>query len=149
MRGRSIDRLASQTSNARATTPRHFRFHATPVARRPTWGREASTLETESKWKFCVTSTNHFAPRYTPVGSGKIWYHDNITVPGAGPDGEPVQIRTHSANPSAPSDSFSFGNYTTQINTSDGRYMLPDGSWKWLTEMTGDELSAAHMPAGN
>jgi len=42
-----------------------------------------------------------------------------------------------------------FGNYTTQINTGDGRYMLADGSWKWLTEMTGDELSAAHMPAGN
>jgi RHS repeat-associated protein len=83
------------------------------------------------------------------TGSGGIWYHDNIKVPGSGPGGSAVQIRTHSANPNAPPGSFSFSNYTTQVNTPSGLYMLPDGTWKPLSTMTPLEISAAHFPAGN
>jgi RHS repeat-associated protein len=82
-------------------------------------------------------------------GTGSIWYHDNIKVPGAGPGGKTVEVRTHSPNPNAPPGSYSSTNYTTQINTSDGRYLLPDGSWKTIPEMTNPERASAHYPAGN
>jgi len=83
------------------------------------------------------------------LGEGDIWYHDNVKVPGAGPAGETVNLRTHSPNPTAPAGSYSRSNYTTQINTKDGRYLLPDGSWKRLQDMTAAEKAAAHYPAGN
>jgi hypothetical protein len=83
------------------------------------------------------------------LGQGDIWFHDNMKVPGAGPGGRTVQIRTHSPNPNAPPGSFSRSNYTTQINTTDGLYRLPDGQWKRLSDMTAAERAAAHYPAGN
>jgi hypothetical protein len=83
------------------------------------------------------------------AGTGGVWYHDNIKVPGGGPGGSPVQIRTHSANPSAPPGSFSLENYTTQVNTNSGQYLLPNDTWKSLSNMTSEEISAAHFPAGN
>ena len=82
-------------------------------------------------------------------GSGNIWYHDNIKIPGAGPGGAKVELRTHSANPNAPTGSYSRSNYTTQINTTDGRYLLPNGNWKTIQSMTEAERAAAHYPAGN
>jgi hypothetical protein len=85
-------------------------------------------------------------PKY---GQGDIWYHDNIKIPGVGPDGRPVQLRTHSPNPNAPPKSYSRSHYTTQINTNNGLYLLPDGSWKTISEMTPAERTAAHYPAGN
>jgi hypothetical protein len=83
------------------------------------------------------------------TGTGGIWFHDNIKVPGAGPGGSAIQIRTHSANPGAPPGSFSFGNYTTQVNTNSGLYLLPNGTWKPPSTMSPAEISAAHFPAGN
>jgi RHS repeat-associated protein len=82
-------------------------------------------------------------------GAGAIWYHDNVTIPGAGPAGEAVEVRTHAPNPNAPPGSYSRSNYTTQINTKDGRYRLPDGNWKRIKDMTPAERAAAHIPAGN
>jgi RHS repeat-associated protein len=82
-------------------------------------------------------------------GTGAIWYHDNIKIPGSGPGGAKVELRTHSPNPNAPTGSYSRSNYTTQINTTDGRYLLPDGSWKTIPSMTEAERAAAHYPAGN
>jgi RHS repeat-associated protein len=82
------------------------------------------------------------------LGQGDIWYHDNLRVRGVGPGGRPVDIRTHSANPNAPARSFSRWNYTTQY-TSRGFYLLPDGTWKRLRDMTMAERAAAHYPAGN
>lgn len=83
------------------------------------------------------------------TGQGAIWYHDNINIPGAGPGGKTLQIRTHSPNPNAPPGSYSRSNYTTQINTNNGLYRLPDGSWKKITDMTPAERATAHYPAGN
>ena len=83
------------------------------------------------------------------VGTETIWYHDNVKVPGAGPSGSTVQIRTHSPNPSAPPNSFARGNYTTQVNTNSGLYLLPNGVWRPLFAMTPEELAGAHFPAGN
>lgn len=74
---------------------------------------------------------------------GPIWYHDNISIPGVGPGGKRVWVRTHSTNPKHPAG------YTTQINTKDKRYLLPDGSWKKIPDMTPAERKAAHYPAGN
>ena len=84
-------------------------------------------------------------------GNGDIWYHDNVRVPGAGPNGEAVDVRTHAPNPNAPAGSYSRSNYTTQINTkaSVPQYRLPDGTWKTLNNMTNAEKAAAHFPAGN
>lgn len=81
-------------------------------------------------------------------GTAGIWYHDNVKIPGAGPGGATVQLRTHSPNPAA-TGAFSQSNYTTQINTAKGLYRLPDGTWKTLGSMTPAERAAAHMPAGN
>ena len=81
--------------------------------------------------------------------NSNIWFHDNLRVQGASPTGGAVNIRTHSANPGAPAGSFSSGNYTTQIHTNSGRYLLPDGSWKKIHQMTPAERAAAHTPAGN
>ena len=84
-------------------------------------------------------------------GQGSIWYHDNLKIPGAGPNGEMVDLRTHSPNPTAPDGTYSQGNYTTQINTrgTPKLYRLPDGQWKDLNDMSAAERSAAHYPAGN
>jgi RHS repeat-associated protein len=83
------------------------------------------------------------------TGTGQIWYTDNVKVPGAGPNGELLNIRTHAPNPGAPPGSFSFSNYTTQINTNSGMYLLPDGTFKTLSAMTPEEIAGAHWPAGN
>jgi RHS repeat-associated protein len=85
------------------------------------------------------------------AGTGDIWYHDNIKVGGVGPGGKSVELRTHSPNPTAPAGSYSRSNYTTQINTKDGRYLLPDGSWVklWESTTTDAQRAAAHFPAGN
>ena len=82
-------------------------------------------------------------------GTGSIWYHDDVKIPGAGPNGATVELRTHSANPNAPAGSFSQSNYTTQINTPGGLYRLPDGTWKTISNMTPAERAAARIPAGN
>jgi RHS repeat-associated protein len=82
-------------------------------------------------------------------GTGNIWYHDNVKIPGAGPGGAKVELRTHSPNPTAPAGSYSRSNYTTQINTPDGLYRLPDGTWKTIPSMTEAERAAVHYPAGN
>jgi len=82
-------------------------------------------------------------------GTGAIWYHDNIKITGAGPGGATVELRTHAPNPGAPPGSYSQSNYTTQINTSNGRYLLPEGTWKTIPSMTDAERAAAHYPAGN
>lgn len=81
-------------------------------------------------------------------GQGAIWYHDNIKIPGAGPNGAMVELRTHSANPNAPAGSYSHSNYTTQINAGT-HYRLPDGTWKPISAMTPAEKAAAHYPAGS
>jgi RHS repeat-associated protein len=87
-----------------------------------------------------------------PLGGGvsgdegaRIWFYDRVNVPGAGPSGEVVQIRTHSPDPAHPAG------YTTQITTETrpSLYRLPDGSWKRLTDMSDAEIKAAHMDAGN
>lgn len=90
--------------------------------------------------------------KYGPQRGGQnsnIWFHDNLRVPRASPSGGVVFIRTHSANPGAPVGAFSRSNYTTQIHDRAGRYLLPNGSWKRLNQMTAAEKSAAHIPAGN
>ena len=86
-------------------------------------------------------------PKY---GQGAIWFHDNIRVPGVGPNGTRVEIRTHSANPNAPDGSYSQSNYTTQVNSSQNLYMLPDNTtWDTMNNYSQAQRAQAHMPAGN
>jgi hypothetical protein len=82
-------------------------------------------------------------------GSKNIHFNENVTIPGAGPDGADVLLRTHSPNPNSPIGSFSRSNYTMQINTPEGLRMLPDGTWKPWSALTDSEKNAIHMPAGN
>jgi predicted nucleic acid-binding Zn-ribbon protein len=90
--------------------------------------------------------------------------HDNTTlknIKGA-PPGWEVQVRRHSANANAPDGSYSRDNPTTQIsavepappNETDAmrkarfgrqKYLLPDGNWKTMKEMTEAEKQAAHI----
>ncbi len=91
-----------------------------------------------------------------------IAHHDNmefdrIKTPGADQPVNDVEVRTHSANPNAPEDSFSHDNPTTQIHTEDGEYRIPDpnadpnqpdpGTYKKLGDMTDAEKADAHSPA--
>lgn len=62
----------------------------------------------------------------------------------------PVEVRTHSANPDpnlaavAPHAHSRF-NPTTQVNTSRGQYLLPDGRWVSLGH---PDIGAGHYPVG-
>lgn len=83
--------------------------------------------------------------------NGGIWFHDNLTIDGIGPDGKAVELRTHSANPNAPLGSRSNSGYTTQINTvqNNPKRLLPDGSWKTWKQMSEAERAVTHFPAGD
>jgi hypothetical protein len=82
------------------------------------------------------------------LGQGRIWYHDNVVIRGAGPHGEDIELRTHSADPKVGGEQ----RYSTQINTvnrtiSERLYRLPDNTWKRLGDMTAQERAAAHYQA--
>lgn len=76
-----------------------------------------------------------------------IPHHDNMKFKGIeGAPGSKVEVRRHSANPNAPAGSYSQSNPTTQVNSVNPKtYMLPDGTFKPLSEMTDEEKAAAHF----
>jgi hypothetical protein len=60
--------------------------------------------------------------------------------------GGKVEVRYHSANPTAPEGTYSRSNPTTQVNSVKPKeYMLPDGTYKPLNLMTEAEKEAAHF----
>jgi RHS repeat-associated protein len=76
-----------------------------------------------------------------------IAHHDNMKFKGIkGAPGGKVEVRRHSANPKAPVGTYSHSNPTTQVNSVKPKeYMLPDGTYKPLDEMTEAEIDAAHF----
>jgi hypothetical protein len=91
-------------------------------------------------------------------GDDKIWYQDKLVVKGAGPKKggakstqyHDVEVRTHSANPKAPSGSYSSKNYTTQIEAPKRRFWSPEHQqWVNLKDLNNAEVSALHLDAGN
>ncbi|MEO8548994.1 MAG: hypothetical protein ABI678_03450, partial [Kofleriaceae bacterium] len=84
-----------------------------------------------------------------PKTGPNIWYSDNVKIPNAVPGGPTIELRTHAANPTAPLGTYSRSHYTTQINTTNGLYRLPNGHWKTLYRMTEEEIAAAHYYAGD
>jgi hypothetical protein len=72
-----------------------------------------------------------------------------------------VEVRHHSANPrfpdqgptvqvNTPSDRFGWtGDRSVAVEGEQGKYLLPDGSWKAIRDMTPEERAAAHWPTGN
>jgi hypothetical protein len=72
-----------------------------------------------------------------------------------------VEVRYHSANPrfpdqgptvqvNSPTDRFGWaGDRNVAVEGETGRYLLPDGSWKTIADMTAEERAAAHWPVGN
>jgi WXG100 family type VII secretion target len=86
--------------------------------------------------------------------SDKFWHHEGIDVPGAGPGGKDVVIRTHSPNAGAPEGSFSRSHYTTQVDTvqKNPRHVVgvdDKGNliWKTWKEMTEADKGSMHWPA--
>src|SRR3954451_23405111 len=86
-------------------------------------------------------------------------FHHNLEVAGVKAKGVPggvadVHVRTHSTNPK-----FAQTEPTTQINTDDGYYRIPDpnaapgqpdpGIFKEFSGMTDSERAAAHSPAAH
>lgn len=76
-----------------------------------------------------------------------IAFQNNMTFKGIqGAPGNKVMVRYHSENPNAPVGSYSRSNPTTQINSVKPKmYMLPDGTWKPLSQMTEAEKDAIHF----
>jgi hypothetical protein len=92
-----------------------------------------------------------------------ISYQDNMTVakvktPGVPGDVADVEVRTHGPNANAPDGTWSKDNPTTQINTKDDLYRIPDpnadpnqpdpGIYKNMEDMTPEQIADAHSPAG-
>lgn len=74
-----------------------------------------------------------------------IAHHDDMTFTGIKDSpGTTVRVRRHSGNANAPDGTYAQKNPTTQID-SGGKYMLPDGTWKALKDMTPAERAAVHM----
>jgi hypothetical protein len=74
-----------------------------------------------------------------------IAHHDDMEFVGIKDSpGTTVRVRRHSANDNAPDGTYARDNPTTQID-SNKQYMLPDGTWKAIKDMTPAERAAAHM----
>jgi hypothetical protein len=100
-----------------------------------------------------------------PAGVGMRSVPPQTSVGGAAPAGN-LEVRYHSANPTAPAGSYSAANPTVQVNTpsprfgwagqravpvtgSTGLYLLPDGRWVSMARSTpAADRAAAHWPVG-
>lgn len=85
--------------------------------------------------------------RFKADETAAIAYHENMRLTGiqGAPSSGRLDVRRHSANANAPAGSYSAENPTTQINRNN-QYMLPNGQYKPIADMTPQERAACHFP---